>query len=216
MSLHATVQKSTRRIPTSVGGFAALAGGFLLVASSSLEAAAGLAKPGSLGFVAILTLLTVSSGLLITAALGAQSYLRKRTGRAAQWGLITVVFAHLLLAIGAATPLITREATSWTTPSGYVRLAGVLIAVVGVTMLSTALWRTSTVRTAAVTWLWTVPLLALFVGVGGLVQNAVGVDLLWIFLGVQLGAGWLILGYRLLLVSDVPTPAAIEPPTRKA
>lgn len=206
MSLHATFNETTRRIPTSVSGLAALAGGLLLVAASSLEAAVGLARPGSAGFVLTLVLLVLSSGLLITGALGAQSYLRQRTGNRAQYGLMVVVVAHALLAIGAAAPLITREAATWTTPSGYVRLAGVIVAVAGVTLLSSALWRTATARTAAVTWIWTLPLVALFIGVGGIVRNMVGIDLLWIFLGVQLGSGWLILGYHLWLDSDAPNP----------
>lgn len=209
MSIHSTVHESTRRIPTGVAGLAGLAGGVLLVAASSLEAVAGMAKPGTPGFVAILGLLAVSSGLLVAGALGASSYFYRRTDRWAQYGLLTVAFAHLLLAIGSALPLITREASMWTTPSGYVRLAGVLIAVAGVTTLSTVLWRTATLRSAAVTWLWTVPILVLFIGIGSFVQEAVGVDLLWLFLGVQLGTGWLILGYRLWTArNEVPGRAA--------
>lgn len=216
MSIHATVSRSTRRIPTRVGGLAALSGGALLVLASSLEAVAGMAKPGTPGFVAVLGLLALSSALLVAGAIGASSYLSSRTDSLAQYGLLAIVLAHLLLGVGSVLPLLTWETSAWTTPSGYVRLAGVLIAVGGVTLLSTALWRAATVRTAAVTWLWTLPILVLFVGIGEFVQEAVGVDLLWVFLGVQLGAGWLILGYRLLLATDEenrPDGAAGDPST---
>lgn len=201
MSIHATVHESARRIPTSVGSLATVLGGLLLVAAASLEAVAGMARPGTPGFVATLGLLLLSSALLATGAFSASSYLYSRTDQWAAYGLLTAAFAHVLLAVGSALPLVTLEASAWTTPSGYVRLTGVLVAVCGVTLLSTALWRTSTVRAAAVIWLWALPILALFVAVGAPVQEAIGIDLLWILLGVQLGAGWLILGYQLWLAS---------------
>jgi hypothetical protein len=199
MSIHATVHESARRIPISIGGLATVFGGLLLVAASSLEAVAGMARPGTPGFVATLGLLLLSSAFLAMGAFSASSYLYRQANEWAAYGLLTAAFAHVVLAIGSALPLVTQETSAWTTPSGYVRLAGVLIAVCGVTLLSAALWRAATIRTAAVTWLWALPILALFVAVGGHVQNAIGIDLLWILLGVQLGAGWLILGYRLWL-----------------
>lgn len=180
---------------------AGLAGGLALVASVSLDAAVGVSAdlPGTLPFTVVLGLLALSGALLATATVGAAGYLTERDGGWAVYGLVVACVAHLLLTVGALLPFFTSEVAAWTTPSGYVRLTGVVVAVAGVTLLSVSLWRQATVRTAAVTWLWALPLVTLFVTVGGWVQNATGADLLWTFLGVQLGAGWLILGYRLWL-----------------
>lgn len=200
-------------IPTRVGGAAGVVGGTALVASASLEAAVGGGAdvPGTLPFTVVLGLLALSGALLATATLGAVGYMTDRGGRPAAYGLVVACAAHLLLAVGALVPFFTSEMATWTTPSGYVRLTGVVVAVVGVTLLSVTLWRQGTVRTAAVIWLWTLPLVVLFVTVGGWIQNATGADLLWTFLGVQLGVGWLILGHQLWLdsaaTSDAPGAA---------
>lgn len=199
-----TNRDAVNPVPTRVGGGAGVAGGVALIASASLEAAVGMGAdiPGTPEYAVVLGLLALSGMLLATATVGAAGYLSDRGGRRAVHGLVVVCAAHLLLTVGALAPFFTREAAAWTTPSGYIRLTGVIVAVVGVTLLSVALWRNATVRTAAVTWLWTLPLAVLFVTVGSGVQDALGVDLLWTFLGVQLGAGWLILGYRLWFDSD--------------
>lgn len=199
-----TNRDAVNPVPTRVGGGAGVAGGVALVASASLEAAVGIGSdiPGTPEFAVVLGLLALSGMLLATATVGAASYLGNRGGRRAVHGLVVVCGAHVLLTIGALAPFFTREVAAWTTPSGYVRLTGVIVAVVGVSLLSVALWRNATARTAAVTWLWTLPLAVLFVTVGGGVQEATGADLVWTFLAVQLGAGWLILGYRLWFDSD--------------
>lgn len=194
------IRNSTPRIPTRVGGVTALAGGTTLVVASSLETAVGYGGdvPGSLGFVVVLGLLALSGALLATATVGAASYLGDRGGPRAVLGLAVAGAANVLLAIGSVAALVTGEAATWTTLFGHVRLAGVIVAVLGVTALSVVMWRNATVRIAAVTWVWTFPLVVLFVGIGAGVHNTLGVNLLWTFLGVQLGAGWLLLGYRLL------------------
>lgn len=195
-----------------LSGAAAIVGGAALVVSASLETAVGAAGnvPGTLAFVVVLGLLTVGSSLLVVATLGAAGFLHGRVSRLGLALLAIVGGAHAIVAVGAVTPLITWDFAGWATASGTVRLAGLVVAAVSAVALSVALWRAATVRSVAVIWLWTLPLLALLGLAAVGLESSLGLTVMWTFVGVQLGTGWLILGYRLLSHGGVSPALGVD------